>query len=181
MQEQISQIAARVKELRELSGISPESMAAELGIGRAEYLALETGREDISVGTLSRIARRCKVELASLLTGEEPRLHLYTLTRRGMGATVERKAGYQYMALASNFIHKRAEPFLVTALPGSPGHPDTHPGHEFIYLMEGRLRVQIGEHEVSLEEGDSLYFDASAAHAATALDGKPARFLAILA
>lgn len=181
MQEQISQIAARIKELRELSGISPESMASELGLGRDAYLVLETGREDISVGTLTRIARRCKVELASLITGEEPRLHLYTLTRKGNGASAERKTGYQYMALASNFIHKRAEPFLVTALPESPAQSDTHPGQEFIYLLEGRLQVRVGDHPLILEEGDALYFDASAPHAANALDGKPARFLAILA
>lgn len=181
MQEQIGQVAARIRELRELSGISPESMAAELGLGRAEYLDLESGQVDISVGLLSRIAARCKVELATLITGEEPRLHLFTLTRRGRGASVERKAEYQYSALAANFLRKRAAPFLVTALPGMPAHPDVHPGQEFIYLLEGRLRVQVGEHALELEEGDSLYFDATAPHAATALDGRPARFLAVLA
>lgn len=180
MQEQITQVAARIKELRELSGISPESMASELGLSKTAYLVLESGQEDISVGLLSRIARRCKVELTTLITGEEPRLHLYTLTRKDKGAEVERKAEYHYMALASNFIHKRAEPFLVTALPEAPGHPDIHPGQEFVYLLEGRLKVRVGDHEVTLEEGDSIYFDATAPHAATALDGRPARFLAVL-
>ncbi|MBP1626665.1 MAG: putative transcription regulator [Holophagaceae bacterium] len=181
MQEQIGQVAARIKEMRELSDISPESMASELGLSRDAYLKLESGQEDISVGLLTRIAKRCKVELATLITGEEPRLHLYTLTRRDKGASVERKVEYQYMALAANFIHKHAAPFLVTARPGGPVHPDTHAGQEFIYLLEGHLQVQIGDHEVTLEEGDSLYFDASAPHAAKALDGKPARFLAVLA
>ena len=180
MQEQISQVAARIKEMRELSGISPESMASELGLSRAAYLVLESGQEDISVGLLSRIATRCKVELTTLITGGEPRLHLYTLTRKDKGASVERKTEYQYMALASNFIHKRAEPFIVTALPEAPGHPDIHPGQEFIYLLEGRLQVRVGEHDLFLDVGDSLYFDANAPHAATALEGKPARFLAVL-
>lgn len=180
MQEQISQVAARVRELRELSGISAESMAADLGLDKTSYLALESGQEDISVGILTRIASRCKVELATLITGEEPRLHTYTLTRKGKGATVERKAGYHYIALASNFIHKKAEPFLVTVPPEAPFHPNIHPGQEFTYLLEGRLKVSIGGHEVVLEEGDSLYFDSSSPHAVMALDGKPARFLAVL-
>nr|WP_320132223.1 XRE family transcriptional regulator [uncultured Holophaga sp.] len=180
MQEQISQVAARVRELRELSGISVESMAAGLGLPKAEYLALESGHEDISVGLLARIAQRCKVQLATLITGEEPRLHTYTLTRKGRGATVARKAEYQYLALAPNFVHKKAEPFLVTASPDSPGRMDSHPGQEFIHLLEGRLRVSIGGHEVVLEEGDSLYFDSSTPHAVSALEDRPARFLAVI-
>lgn len=180
MQEQIGQVAARVRELRELSGISVESMAAELGLDKGAYLALESGREDISVGILTRIAQRCRVELVTLITGDEPRLHTYALTRKGKGPTVERKAEYQYIALAANFIHKKAEPFLVTAPPDAPFHLNIHPGQEFTYLLEGRLKVSIGGHDVVLEPGDSLYFDSTSPHAVMALDGQPARFLAVL-
>jgi transcriptional regulator with XRE-family HTH domain len=180
MREEIGQVAARVRELRELSGISVESMASALGLDKAGYLALESGQEDISVGILTRIAQRCNVELVTLITGEEPRLRTYTLTRKGKGASVERKAEYQYMALAANFIHKKAEPFLVTAPPDGPFHLNIHPGQEFTYLLEGRLKVSIGGHEVVLEEGDSLYFDSTSPHAVMAMDGKPARFLAVL-
>jgi transcriptional regulator with XRE-family HTH domain len=180
MQEQIGQVAARVRELRELSGFSVESMAAELGLDQAHYLALESGREDISVGILTRIAQCCKAELVTLITGEEPRLHTYTLTRKGKGASVERKAEYKYEALAANFIHKKAEPFLVTVPPDAPFHLNIHPGQEFTYLLEGRLQVSVGGHELVLEEGDALYFDSTSPHAVLALDGKPARFLAIL-
>ena len=181
MQEQIGQVAARVRELRELSGVSPEAMARELGLEPAAYLQLESGREDISVGTLSRIAHRCNTELVTLITGEEPRLHSFALTRKGQGASVERKAEYQYTALAAHFIHKKAEPFLVTVPPDVPAHFNIHPGQEFTYLLEGRLKVSVGTQELVLEEGDSLYFDSSTPHAVQALDGKPARFLAILA
>ena len=180
MQEQIGQVAARVRELRELSGISAESMAAELGVDAAAYRELESGREDISVGDLVRIARRCGVELATLITGEEPRLHTCALTRKGKGPTVERKAEYHYVALAANFIHKKAEPFLVTAPPDGPFHLNIHPGQEFTYLLEGRLKISVGGHDMILEEGDALYFDSSSPHAVMALDGKPARFLAVL-
>ena len=71
-----------MRELREVSGIAPEAMAAELGLEPAAYLQLESGREDISVGTLSRIAHRCNTELVTLITGEEPRLHSFALTRK---------------------------------------------------------------------------------------------------
>ena len=180
MQEEIGQVAARVRELRELSGLSQETMARALELEPATYLALEAGLEDISVGTLTRIARLCNVELVSLITGEEPRLHTYALTRKGTGVSVERKVEYEYMALATHFVHKKAEPFLVTVPPDVPKQFNIHPGQEFTYLLEGRAQVCIGEHEVVLEPGDSIYFDSGTPHAMIALDGAPARFLAVL-
>lgn len=180
MQEQISQVAARVRELRELSGLSLETMAKELGLSAEDYFTLESGREDISVGTLARIAHLCRVELVSLISGEEPRLHTYALTRAGQGVSVERKVEYQYVALAPHFIHKKAEPFLVTVPVGASHHLNIHPGQEFTYLLEGRLQVTIGGHDVVLEPGDSLYFDSGTPHAVAAMGEGPARFLAII-
>jgi quercetin dioxygenase-like cupin family protein/DNA-binding XRE family transcriptional regulator len=180
MQDEIGQVAARVRELRQLCGIPAAVMAAELGLEPAAYEALESGREDIPVGILMRVAQRCKVEPALLITGEEPRLHTYCLTRKGTGASVQRKAEYQYEALAAHFIRKRAEPFLVTVPPGGPLHLNSHPGQEFNYMLEGRLMVSVAGHELTLETGDSLYFDSNAAHGMVALDGKPARFLAFI-
>jgi quercetin dioxygenase-like cupin family protein len=57
---------------------------------------------------------------------------------------------------------------------------NSHPGQEFDYVIEGRLAVTIGSHELELETGDSLYFDSSEAHGMKALGGTKARFLAII-
>ena len=53
-------------------------------------------------------------------------------------------------------------------------------GQEFNYILEGSLKVVIDKHELILEEGDSLYFDSGQNHAMKALNGKPAKFLAII-
>ena len=180
MHEQIGQVAARVRELRELSAIPVETMARALELSPEAYLALESGQEDISVGNLARIAHLCNTELVTLITGEEPRLHTYTLTRRGKGAEVERIAEYRYEALASHFSHKKAEPFLVTVAPGAAHHLNSHPGQEFNYVLEGRLQVAMGNNVLVLETGDSLFFDSGTLHAMQALDGKSARFLAVI-
>lgn len=179
MQEQIKLVAARIRELRDLEGVSPARMAADLRLDEAGYLALESGEVDIPVGVLHQVATRLRVELTTLLTGSEPRMHTYAVTRAGQGISVQRSHDYQYLALAHTFIHKRAEPFLVTVPPG-PAHPNSHPGQEFHYLLEGTLRVEVGTHAVVLEAGDCLYFDASIAHSLTALNDRPAKLLAVI-
>ncbi len=182
MPEKIRNIAARVRELREIAGISPETLALEFNIPRETYLEYESGNTDIPVSLLYKVAHRFRVELADLLTGESPKLHVYALTRKGTGISVERRKQYKYQNLAYNFIHKKAEPFLVTVDPKTAvtSGGESHPGQEFNYVLEGTLKITIDGHELVLEAGDSLFFDASYKHGMEAMNNKPARFLAII-
>jgi quercetin dioxygenase-like cupin family protein/DNA-binding XRE family transcriptional regulator len=183
MHEQIRQIATRLRELREIAGDRPETAAAALGVASATYLAYEKGEPDIPVSFLANFAARYHVDLSSLLTGQEPRLSVYAVTRKGQGASVERTLDYRYQSLAGNFAHKKGEPFLVTVDPGPEGGKtaaNAHPGQEFDFVLEGSLQILVGGHEVVLNEGDSIYFDSTAPHGMRALGGKSARFLAII-
>lgn len=182
MSEQLEQIASRIRDLREIAGLSQETVAHEIGIPLETYAAYETGTEDIPVSVLYQIAGRFGVELTAILTGDEPRLHTYCLVRKGKGVAVDRRQEYSYQSLAYNFIHKKAEPFLVSVEPaeGKPIHLNSHPGQEFNYVLEGTLKLVIDGHDLVLNEGDSLFFDASIPHGMQALEGKTARFLAII-
>lgn len=183
MTENIKQVAMRIRALREIAGESAESIAAALTVSAEEYRKFESGEADIPVSYLYEIANHFKVELTALLTGEEPRLHRYCLVRSGKGPSIERRQEYQYQDLAYNFVHKRMEPFLVAVEPSPgdrPGRFNRHPGQEFNYVLEGTLKVYIDKNEVVLSPGDSLYFDSGCDHAMVALNGKPARFLAII-
>lgn len=183
MSEQIKLIAQRIRELREISGISLEDLAKEFDISSELYQQYESGSVDIPVSFLYEVANKFHVELTAILTGEGPRLHTYSLVRKGKGISVERRKEYKYQNLAYNFIHKKAEPFLVTVEPNDENTPvayNTHHGQEFNYVIEGTLKVVINDHELILNEGDSLFFDANCKHGMKALHGKTAKFLAII-
>jgi len=183
MHEKIKQVADRVRELREIFNVSPEALAREIHLDTEEYRGYESGIVDIPVGVLYQIASRFNVELSSLITGEEPKLHSYCLTRAGKGASVDRRRAYKYEELASNFIRKKAEPFLVTVEPAPQDvfeQLNSHPGQEFDYVIAGTLQVMLDKHELILEAGDSLFFDSGVPHGMKALNGKPAKFLAVI-
>jgi len=182
-QEKILEIAARVRELRELSEVSVQEMMDLLQVSESTYLNYESGVEDIPASVLYEIAVRLHVDMGVLLTGEAPRMHIFTVTRKDKGVSVERGRAYRYQNLAANFIHKKAETFLVTVEPkpdGTPCVPNAHPGQEFVYMLEGQLRLRIHHNEIVLEEGDSVFFDSNYAHAMEAFGGRAARFLAIV-
>ena len=62
----------------------------------------------------------------------------------------------------------------------NPMHYNTHEGQEFNLVVEGRLLLSIGGKELTLNVGDSIYFNSQLPHGMKALDGKTVRFLAII-
>ena len=180
---EIKQIADRMKGLRDIYSLSAEALAQELNIPIEEYLNYESGNYDIPVGLMYKIAHRFNVELAALLSGDNPKLHIYNIVRKGQGLIVERRKQYKYESLAFNFVHKKSEPFLVTVQPETDNTVlqfGSHPGQEFNYVIEGSVMLTIDDHELILNEGDSVYFDSSFNHAMKALNNKQARFIAII-
>lgn len=183
MNEQIKQIAERLRGLRDVLDLTPEEVAESCQMPLDAYLEMESGNKDISVSALQQIARKYEVSLDVLMFGEEPKMSSYFLTRKGAGVSVERSKVYKYEALASGFRRRLADPFIVTVEPkpeGTPMHLNAHEGQEFNMVMEGRLLLNIDGKDIILNEGDSLYFDSTKPHGMQALDGKTVKFLAII-
>ncbi|MBQ7988822.1 MAG: helix-turn-helix transcriptional regulator [Bacteroidaceae bacterium] len=183
MTEDIKQIGQRLKGLRDVLDIEASEVAALCGITTEQYEKMERGESELSVANLQKIAREYQVDLDVLLFGEEPHMSNYFLTRRGQGLSVERRKAYHYESLASGFRGRKAEPFIVTVSPkpdDAPRESNAHPGQEFNLVFEGTLELTIGEKVLTLNVGDSIYFDATQPHGMRALEGKPVKFLAII-
>ena len=183
MSEELYEIAARVRVLREIEGISIETLAQELGFDTREYTQWESGQKDFPIGNLVLLANRFKVDLTELVSGEPSRLKTYCVTRWDEAPEVSRRPMYTYWNLAQNFHRKKGEPFLVEANPDTEAKElslNTHPGQEFNYVLEGRLLISVGGHETELGPGDSIYYDSNEPHGMKALGGTRARFLAII-
>jgi mannose-6-phosphate isomerase-like protein (cupin superfamily)/DNA-binding XRE family transcriptional regulator len=176
------EIAPRLRELRESVGMSPEQMAVHVGAAAEEVLQFESGEIEIPASYLFKAAHACGVDMTVLLSGDEPHLQRYTLTRNGRGLTVDRRKDYGYSSLAPNFINRRMEPFLVVVPPKEAKDmvQHTHEGHEFMYILEGRLEISLGKTALTLEPGDSLYFDSMTPHALRGLDDRQVRLLDVI-
>jgi mannose-6-phosphate isomerase-like protein (cupin superfamily) len=183
MTEEVREITARVRVLREIEELSGETLAKKLGFDLEEYNSWESGKTDFPIGALVEIAAYFKVDLSELITGNTSKLTTFCLTRAAEAPEVSRRPMYGYWNLAYNFHRKKAEPFLVEANPETENKPlslNTHPGQEFDYVLEGRLLISVGGHEMELGPGDCIYYDSSEPHGMKALGGKRARFLAVV-
>lgn len=185
MEPNIKEVADRIHALREDSGFTIEEMADATGRSFTEYEAQESGTEDLSFTFLYKCADKLGVDVIELLTGENPHLTGYSLTRVNDGLSIKRRAGFEYLHKAPHFRHKLAEPFLVTAPyleeeQDSPIHLSYHDGQEIDLVLSGKLRFAYEDHIEELEAGDMLMYDSSRGHGMIAIGGEPCTFVAIV-
>ena len=182
MNQQIKQIAERLKGLRDALDINIEEISDVCGISSNDYLLIESGESDIPVSILHTISQHYGIELSTLMFGDEAHMNSYFLTRAGKGPAVERTKSYKYQSLASGFKGRKITPFMVTVEPdeSKPLTLNTHEGQEYNYIIKGKMLLHINGKELTLNEGDSIYFDSSLPHGMKALDNEKVKFLAII-
>jgi mannose-6-phosphate isomerase-like protein (cupin superfamily) len=180
MNEDPAQIPGRIKELREIMDISAMDMAADIKVPFDVYNKYESGEHDIPISVLYKIAASLGTNVTVLMTGEDPRMESAAVCRKEKGVQVERFPGYEYSSLAYNFKGRTMEPLLVLLDSSRPPAAQVaHSGQEFNYVIQGRMKVTVGKAEYILNEGDSIYFDATLPHSQSAVNGA-ARFITII-
>ena len=180
MNEKVRDIAARIKGLRLLSGISEKEAAQKLGLSFEEFQKYENGEDDIPISILYEIADFYKVDLTEVLTGVSPKLHDVCYLKKGEGLKVERYDQYDFQSLAYKYANRKIEPLLVTLESNKDPELVSHKGQEFNYCLEGKMKVIIGTEEYILMPGDTLYFNSIIPHKMLSLDNKPAKFLTVI-
>ena len=185
LQNEILQIAERIRGLREMLEISTAEMAEVTGMTEAAYTACEQGEDDLSFTFLYNCAKRFGVDMTELITGDVPKLSFYTIVKKGSGMPIERRQGFAYQHLAYLFKNRSCEPFLVRAKyrqeeQDAPIALSRHKGQEFDYVLRGKLKVRMEEHTAVLEAGDAIYYDSGHGHGMIATGGEDCEFLALV-
>ena len=185
MEQQSKLIAERLKWARENLDIPASAMAEACGIGEEEYVRLENGEDDFSFTFLFKCAKLLGMDISELVSGSDPKLDFYNLTRAGGGITIKREKGFDYRHVAPLLKNRMSEPFIVTAkydedAVNKPIPVATHKGQEFDLILTGQLKVQIGRHSYVMNPGDTIYYDSAHPHGMIAVGGSDCTFLAVV-
>ncbi len=181
----LMEVGARIREMREISGYTVSEMASLTEVSVNDYKNYEAGLSDFPFTFIHKCALVFNLEITDILEGHSAKLSAYTITRKGQGQTTADEEGILIKNLAPMFKKKLAEPYWVKyeysrELQDKPIHLIKHNGQEFDLILQGKLKVQVGEHIDILEEGDSIYYNSSAPHGMIAVDGQDCLFLAVV-
>ena len=181
----LTEVARRIREMREIFAFSEEEMAKRAEITVEEYRSFESGTKDFPFTFLHKCALAFDIGITDLLEGQSAHLSSYTVTRKGQGQETAKENGISIQNLAPMFRKKLAEPYWVkyeynADQQNQPIHLTKHSGQEFDFVMSGKLKVQIGDHVEYLGEGDSIYYNSSTPHGMIAVDGQDCLFVAVV-
>ncbi|MBO5714029.1 MAG: helix-turn-helix transcriptional regulator, partial [Clostridia bacterium] len=121
----IKEMGKRIRELREIEGLTEQQMADKTGVELSEYVACENGESDLNFAFIYRCANVFGVNVTDIIEGYSPMLSAYTLTRKGEGQEIANAHGMTYYNLAYAFQNKIAEPLYVKSVfdPEAQGKP----------------------------------------------------------
>ncbi|MDT0304996.1 helix-turn-helix domain-containing protein [Streptomonospora wellingtoniae] len=166
-------VGPRLRALRRRRETTLAELAAATGISVSTLSRLESGARRPTLELLLPLAKAHGVTLDELVdappTGD-PRIHMRPVTRSGMTMLplTRRSGGIQAYKL---IIPGGAKP--------STPDPQTHEGYEWMYVLNGRLRVVLGEHDLVLSPGEAAEFDTRVPHWFGAADTGPAEILSL--
>lgn len=184
----VVEVGKKIRDLREARNLSLQDLADKTGYSSALLSQFENHMFSPPLGALVRISHALGVNVSDFFgekNGEIP----YVLVRKEEHEVVSSVSsregvnlGYRYEALGVGMSDHRMEPFIVSLEPASirEKHLSVHEGEEFIYVLDGRMKVQLGEETEVLEPGDSIYFKCTIPHHVTCDGNDPARILAVI-
>ncbi len=181
----VKETARRIKEMREILGLTEQEMADKTEVTLEEYVSYEHGETDFPFTFIHKCALAFGIDITALIEGRTTHLLSYTVTRKGNGHETAKEEGISIKNLAPKFRNKLAEPYWVTyeysaELQNKPIHTTKHAGQEFDLVISGSLLVQVGNNREVLHEGDSIFYDSSTPHGMIAIDGQDCTFLAFV-
>jgi len=169
--EAITAAGPRLRALRHRRDITLDDLSAQTGISKSTLSRLESGGRRPTLELLLPLARIYGVTLDELVgappTGD-PRVHLQPVTRGGMTMLpLTRRAG----GIQAFKIIMRAD--------GQEPDLKTHEGYEWVYVLNGRLRMILGEHDLVLRPGEAAEFDTRTPHWFGPAEGDTVEFLSL--
>ena len=181
----IKEIAGRIRELRQITGISAEEMARRTDMTVEEYLQCENGNRNLSIAFLYRCTLSFGVDMGDLLEGHSPKLRSYALTRKGEVQRIEEAHHMIGFNLAAGFRNRIALPLYMELsyrenAENEPIELVTHEGQECDIVIRGHMKIQIGSKSEILHPGDCIYYDSGTPHGMIAVDGEDCAFYAIV-
>ncbi len=181
----IKEMAGRIRELREITGLTVAEMAVRTGVSEEEYRLCEAGAYELNISFLYRCALSFGVDVTDLIEGQSPKLRAYSLTRAGAGQRIEEAHHMVAYNLASGFQNRIALPlYMELGYRAGAEHEDieltTHDGQECDLIVKGSMKIQIGDHTETLYAGDCIYYDSAVPHGMIAVGGEDCSFYAIV-
>ena len=153
-------LGKKIRKVRLDKGFTLDFIANETGMKKEYIKEIEAGDEIPSVGTMIQLSRALGIDSNALLKQEKD------ITSKRKNAHAKRAGNYAYTPLSSGADNKHLKAFKIVVEAGQQheGVGFQHEGEEFVYVLKGKIEVDVGENVNLLKQGESLHFNSGIKH-----------------
>jgi transcriptional regulator with XRE-family HTH domain len=180
------QVGAKIRALRLKKKMALVELGLHTGLSPALLSKLERERIFPTLPTLLRIALVFSVGLDYFFVNARERPVLAVTRKRARVALPERaglrEASYRFESLDFEVAERRFNSYYAEFLPHPTDRlrPHSHPGVEFLYLLQGTLELDVDGHAERLGSGDTVYFDSTVPHAYRRVGRRPCSAIVVI-
>jgi transcriptional regulator with XRE-family HTH domain len=156
-------VRTRLRSLRHTLGLSLDELAERTNLSPSTISRVETGKRSISLDILLPLATALQVDLDALfdLRSDDDVVIRPTPSRaRGRTTWMLSRPTGSTVALKQRIEPSRKGP-----------EQRVHPGYDWFFVLEGRVRLRLGDREIVVEAGEAAEFATMTPHAVDAIDG----------
>jgi quercetin dioxygenase-like cupin family protein/DNA-binding transcriptional regulator YiaG len=178
-------LGERIRTARETHGLTLEDISSRTGIDVPTLKRFESSEIAPPLGQLIRLGKALDMKMGYFISPgvDKPMTVVHKDKRRAVaryGQKKQEKYGYSYESLAPEKANRMMEPFIVTLLPTDAEEFSTHDGQEFLFVLEGEMKVQVGDQVEFLRPGDAVYYDSNQPHLVKSATRTKTTILAVL-
>lgn len=168
--EELDQVGIRLKAARTSKGWTLDRLAKAAEISASTLSRLESGKRQASLELLLPLTRQLGINIDDLLVPvpEDPRV---------------RRDGWEADGIRVHPLSPESSPVHTYKVQYSPRPPaeelKTHSGYEWLYVLAGRMRLQLGHREIVLHKGEAAEFDTLTPHALSAVGPEDGEIISI--
>lgn len=181
-------VGEKISTMRADKNLSVDELAQRTGLSTSQIDHIEHSDTVPSLAPLIKIARALGVRLGTFLDDSEqigPVVHRTTDAAKPATFSSQlsnANSHLDFFSLAASKACRHMEPFVIDIKPSQTHEPilSSHEGEEFIFVLQGSVKINYGKETYELHEGDSIYYDSIVDHLVSALNGDPARIVAVV-
>jgi quercetin dioxygenase-like cupin family protein len=171
--EKTQSLGDRIRLMRERQHLDINQLADKTGYSQEFLLKIEEGKLSPPVGALITISRALSVDSKTLLSEEK---------KKRRQSYVKRTKAYAYRSLTPDAEDKHLWAYLVALEPKKQHEMVAykHEGEEFMYVLEGKVQVTVGEEPHELKKGQTIHFNSGVTHNLRNLSSKDSKLIVVV-
>ncbi len=172
-------LGSQIRQLRNQRGLTLQEVSGLTGLSKPHLSQIENDLVSPPLATLIKISIALGVKIGYFFQDSTPETRIVIdrkEDRAGNNTKGNKKvsdSGYKYEPLAYPMVNKYMEPFVVHMEDRSEKELvyNNHRGEEFSFIINGTAEFRCADQIVTLNEGDSIYFDSGLPHAYRGING----------